>query len=798
MRCHYEVLGVERDATDDDIKKAYRKLALQWHPDKNPARSEECTKVFHEIGQAYEVLTDPQERAWYDKHREAILRGGDLDNYIDDALDLMGYFNPSVFTGYGDDENGFYEVYGTVFRKIAQEDDPYRDEDDDFKVPEFGNSQSSFEEVVRSFYGYWQGYCTLRTYVWVEKYDTRQAPNRPTQRLMEKENKKLRDAARRARNEEVRELVAFVRKRDKRVKAYRKELEKKQREQKLAFEKKRAQQIKEKNEQFKNYQEQEWMSYDNMGKELADIEAHFDNEFKSNGVQNDSSEEEFIPGFYCVACDKPFKSEKALANHEKSKKHKENIELIKKEMEEELLTSSNTQANSSIGEDYSSEDFERVEPEGSEHPSEALGEPVDNTRNNFEPDNDHLGSDEETHPSSIAYNHQDSLLLPSNQRLLNQRNTTDVIVEAELHDSNDNLSSENDLNLIGGSSVGYVHQDSLLLPTNQRLTERNNEREECIGEEAITSHIESTDHIEDSEPQGLSAREDSNLVCHTDSLNLPAMRARRQARSRNEKELDDEAYSSDEGNEWNAFVKRGISERLGVSAKDSLNLPRRASSKKKTLRDKQEVRRGESLDLTDNQDPECNTSNSRPISLTFDEFEAKYADAKLGYSSITNSLKVNKKKSKNKKKKRKQQLANIQESDTSGSEDDNNLDSIVTTTLNNKEEVEQQLSRNVTNSNSEHVNNGTGYNQDKELDDCDVSVSNMDVNTDKRGKKLKKNQNKEVTDNSGTLYKCNVCDKIFPTRNKLFGHIKSEGHAFKVEGEDTQKKANKGKRKSKC
>jgi len=44
--------------------------------DKNPDQTEECTREFHLIQQAYEVLIDPQERAWYDKHREAILKGG--------------------------------------------------------------------------------------------------------------------------------------------------------------------------------------------------------------------------------------------------------------------------------------------------------------------------------------------------------------------------------------------------------------------------------------------------------------------------------------------------------------------------------------------------------------------------------------------------------------------------------------------------------------------------------------------------------------------------------------------------
>lgn len=65
MKCHYEVLEVDRDADDAAIKMAYRKSALRWHPDKNPDNPDEAKKRFQVIQQAYEVLSDPQERAWY-------------------------------------------------------------------------------------------------------------------------------------------------------------------------------------------------------------------------------------------------------------------------------------------------------------------------------------------------------------------------------------------------------------------------------------------------------------------------------------------------------------------------------------------------------------------------------------------------------------------------------------------------------------------------------------------------------------------------------------------------------------
>ena len=57
---------------------------------------------------------------------------------------------------------------------------------------------------MNPFYGFWYGYSTARSYVWVEKYDTREAPNRQVARLMEKDNKKLRDAAKKEWNEQVR------------------------------------------------------------------------------------------------------------------------------------------------------------------------------------------------------------------------------------------------------------------------------------------------------------------------------------------------------------------------------------------------------------------------------------------------------------------------------------------------------------------------------------------------------------------------------------------------------------------
>ncbi|VDL61348.1 unnamed protein product [Hymenolepis diminuta] len=100
---YYAILEVDRSANSDAIKKSYRKLALRWHPDKNPDNKEEAEKRFKLVSEAYEVLSDPRKRQIYDLHGKEGLSSG-----------VPG---PSDFSGF-DDIFHFhdpFEIFAQVF-----------------------------------------------------------------------------------------------------------------------------------------------------------------------------------------------------------------------------------------------------------------------------------------------------------------------------------------------------------------------------------------------------------------------------------------------------------------------------------------------------------------------------------------------------------------------------------------------------------------------------------------------------------------------------------------------------------
>jgi molecular chaperone DnaJ len=129
-RDYYEVLGVGREAGDQEIKGAYRKLALKFHPDRNPD-DPEAEEKFKEASEAYSVLSDPQKRAAYDRFGHAGLQGAAG----------AGGFNPDAFQDFSDilgDFFGFGDLFGGGRRRSRAQ----RGEDIRFDL------ELTFEEAV--------------------------------------------------------------------------------------------------------------------------------------------------------------------------------------------------------------------------------------------------------------------------------------------------------------------------------------------------------------------------------------------------------------------------------------------------------------------------------------------------------------------------------------------------------------------------------------------------------------------------------------------------------------------------
>jgi len=109
-RDYYEVLGIDRNASTDEVKKAYRKLAFKYHPDKNQGGEKEAEEKFKEVSEAYEVLSDSQKRSTYDQFGHAGMQGAfggsgfNWSNFthFDDLRDIFDDFNlEDFFDGLG-------------------------------------------------------------------------------------------------------------------------------------------------------------------------------------------------------------------------------------------------------------------------------------------------------------------------------------------------------------------------------------------------------------------------------------------------------------------------------------------------------------------------------------------------------------------------------------------------------------------------------------------------------------------------------------------------------------------------
>ena len=127
---YYKILEIDRNATEIDIKKAYKKLAVKWHPDKNPTNKDEAERKFKEISEAYQVLSDPQKKNIFDNYGEEGIKqdnnggggggfpggGGMFNSNFTDPNDIF-----KMFFGGGGMDSGMASMFGQQFGQNFQQ-----------------------------------------------------------------------------------------------------------------------------------------------------------------------------------------------------------------------------------------------------------------------------------------------------------------------------------------------------------------------------------------------------------------------------------------------------------------------------------------------------------------------------------------------------------------------------------------------------------------------------------------------------------------------------------------------------
>lgn len=390
---YYELLQVEPTATQDEIKKRYRLLALKHHPDKNPDRVEEATKYFHKLQEAFEILSDEQERAWYDSNRERYLNGDFDDAGLDEEVfesfregnqpakpagsssagltprHLMRFFDPSIAADLSDSDSSFFGTYRRLFERIAEEEiaaASYPGEDDGgppprSAFPSFGYSHTPFvadktdstvhQTPARDFYTVFLNFQSRKSMGWLDQYRVSDAPDRRVKRLMEKENKRARESGRREYNDTIRALAGFVRKRDPRYKSYQASQEKAKtgpeaEASRRAFVTRMEQ---ERQARANAFQAQSWQVAEEVediwsegddyegGTDASDSDADtdIDSPDAAKREANDAEASGDDDAWDCVVCDKVFRSEAALNNHEQSSKHQKAVKALQRKMRKE-------------------------------------------------------------------------------------------------------------------------------------------------------------------------------------------------------------------------------------------------------------------------------------------------------------------------------------------------------------------------------------------------------------------------------------------------------------------------------
>lgn len=318
----YELLNVESGADAVDLKKAYHSKALELHPDRNINNVEEATAMFAKVQAAYDILTDPQERQWYDQHRRSA-NYSQYNGHITAVTDIRSAVMEILSKNRID-----YELVSSYFMKLKHEEQEAAFEQgveipaSILFAPAFGSAEDKWTKV-KSFYDGWSTFSTVKNYSWGDIYPIHAAQDRKTRRKYEQANQKVRDAAKREFDAAVKQAVMLLKNRDLRVPG---EFHKDRSKQYQLIAKERVKRSEHVRQLRSSYEDQEWqkpeISEPYLGAQMQSLST-----FAESGAHE------------CIVCEVIFENEFDLEDHNNTNKHKKVVSAMKVQLlqEDELL-----------------------------------------------------------------------------------------------------------------------------------------------------------------------------------------------------------------------------------------------------------------------------------------------------------------------------------------------------------------------------------------------------------------------------------------------------------------------------